>query len=68
MNNASKTSKIAKAAGLEAADLLKRATQQPGVADLLRLYEQHAERVRQSAVYLQQRDVLLTFTTSDATV
>lgn len=59
---------VTSSAGLsEAAKLLERATKQPGVADLLLLYQQHAETVRQAEAYLQPRDRRLIFSTSDAT-
>ena len=49
----------------DAAKLLETAVQQPGVAELFRLYEKHAETVRQADAYLKPRAII--FATSDAT-
>jgi len=62
-----KGSRSAKERSSEAAKLLQRATRQPGVADLLKLYERHAETVRKADVYLQSRTKLVIYSTSDAT-
>lgn len=51
----------------ETAHLLERATKQPGVADLLTLYEQYSKTVRSADPYLQSRSRFMIFSTSDAT-
>jgi hypothetical protein len=51
----------------EAADLARTATELPGVADLLSLYERHADLVHRANAYLKPRSTTLILTSSDAT-
>ena len=50
----------------EASELASAITEHPGVADLLRLYERHAQLVQRANVYVTQRRVII-FASSDTT-
>jgi len=56
-----------KVRGESAARLLERAHRQPGVADLFKLYQRHAETLRKAEAYVQPRSRLVVYATSDAT-
>lgn len=67
MSKTPKGSNPAKDKSAEAAKLLERAIQQPGVADLLKLCQSHAETVRKADGYLHSRTKFVIYSTSDAT-
>jgi hypothetical protein len=67
MSQARKKTSSTRARTSDAERLLERASKQPGVADLLKLYEQHAKTIQQGEAYLQPRNRFVIFSTSDAT-
>jgi hypothetical protein len=52
---------------MNAQELLDRARKEPGVADLIKLYRQHAETVRSAEPYVRQPSRLTIFSTGSAT-
>jgi len=51
----------------DAERLLKVATKQPGVADLLMLYEQYSKTMQRAGAYVQPRTRVVIFSTGDTT-
>ncbi len=51
----------------DASEMANAIAEHPGVADLLKLYEQHAQMVQRANAYLTPRNRIIIFASSDTT-